>query len=109
MEAPGEVAKEDEEVASPVQIKVVDSLAQVVVEEYSLLILAWIVEVVISASEEVDSTEVVDSIGEVVHHSVATEGPLVAETAVEASEEVSEIIEDIFNAFMLDGNLHHDS
>jgi hypothetical protein len=84
------------------------SQARIAVAEYFLLILAWIVEVVDLAREVADSTEAADleatedRLVATEAASVATEDPLVLEAAVEDfaedSEEVSGIIEDIFNA-----------
>jgi hypothetical protein len=85
------------------------SQARIAVAEYFLLILAWIVEVVDLAREVADLEATEDRLVATEAASVATEeataiteDPLVVEAAVEDlaedSEEVSGIIEDIFNA-----------
>ena len=101
------------------------SQALIVGAEYSLLILAWIVEAVDLVREEADSIEAVDmeatedllvatevATVETGGDTVETEDPLVeaaVEDSAEDKEEVSEIIEDISNAIKLDGNLNNDS
>lgn len=81
------------------------SQARIAVAEYFLLILAWIVEVVDLAREVADLEATEDRLVATEAASVATEeataiteDPLVVEDLAEDSEEVSGIIEDIFNA-----------
>jgi len=108
-------------VAFQVQAVAEASQALIVGAEYSLLILAWIVEAVDLVREEADSIEAVDmeatedllvATVETGGDTVETEDPLVeaaVEDSAEDKEEVSEIIEDISNAIKLDGNLNNDS